>query len=70
MHVGDHLHLNTGQTCLAVLNIMQGHDKCQYDQPHLVQRSDCAAVHGERPQVVDGQGPLLRRSSEVIIKDR
>ena len=39
-HVGDHLHPNTGtgQTGLAALRIIQGHDKCFCEQPHLVQR--------------------------------
>ena len=32
--------------------------------PDLVQRLDCDAIHGEGPQVVDGQGRLL--SSHLV----
>ena len=36
--MGDPFHPDTGQTGLAALRIMQGHDKCLCEQPHLVQR--------------------------------
>ena len=35
------------------------HESNQNQHPDLVQCSDCDAIHGEGPQVVDGQSCLL-----------